>query len=325
MFIFEKEYRASFIASAIAHVVLFLFLFTSVSLNSSLPYVVKSGLAPTPIVHAVAVNQQQVQQAVDKLHEEQLAHERAEAEHIKQLQQQAANAKAEQEAAYQHLQQLKAQQQTQKAQQQLQQEQAAAKLAALKQQQLNQQQQAATKLAALKQQQVAQQQKLAQLQNAQQLAAKNYQAQQEKLATLKKQQLTMSKQNMQSQDAKDLLAQQLQEEQIQLNQAKAAYIQGIVNKYNALVLQAIYQNWFIPPNTNPKLGVKLQVNVAPGGAVSNVSVLDSSGDKALDQSATMAVYKASPLPIPTNNPNVYKQFQQFSITMTPSESTEAAG
>lgn len=305
MFILEKKYKSSLIIAATVHVVLFLFLFTSFEFNSSLPYVVKSGTAQQPIVQATAVNQQQVQQAVQRLQQQQQEQQQAEADHIKQLQQQAANAKAEQAQALQNLQQLKANQQKVQAQQQL------------------QQQQAAAKLAALKQQQITQQQNLAKLQSAQQAAAQNYQAQQQKLAALQKKQVAMSKQSLQSQDAKDLLQQELQQEQTQLNQAKAAYVQGIVNKYNAVVLQAIYQNWFIPPNTNPKLGVKLQVNVALGGAVSNVTVLDSSGDKALDQSATMAVYKASPLPIPTKNPAVYKQFQQFSITMTPSEISAA--
>lgn len=306
MFILEKKYKPSLIIAATVHIVVFLFLFTSFEFNSSLPYVVKSGIAPQQIVQATAVNQQQVQQAVQQLQQQQQEQQQAQADHIKQLQQQAANAKAEQAQALQNLQQLKANQQKLQAQQQL------------------QQQQAATKLAALKQQQITQQQNLAKLQTAQQAAAQNYQAQQQKLAALQQKQQTMSKQSMQSQDAKDLLQQELQQEQAQLTQAKAAYIAGIVNKYNALVIQAIYQNWFIPPNTNPKLNVKLQVDVAQGGAVSNVTVLSSSGNPALDQSATMAVYKASPLPIPTKNVAVYKQFKQFSITMTPSQ-VSAAG
>ncbi len=316
MFIFQKKYQPSLIIAAAVHFVLFFFLFTVFAFNSSLPYVVKSGNAQQPIVQAVAVNQQQVQRAVQQLQAQQEAQQRsqvakqqAQAEHLKQMQQQATAAKYAQEQALKNLQQLKANQQKLQAQQQLEQQQAAQRLAALKQQQTQQQQKVAQ-----------QKQHLAQLEQQQQTATQNYKLQQQKLAALQQKQQTMATQkNLQSQDAKDLLKQELQQEQSQLNQAKTAYIQGIVNKYNALVIQSIYQNWFIPPNTNPKLSVKLQVNVAQGGAVSNVTVLQTSGDNALDQSAVMAVYKASPLPIPTKNPAVYKQFQQFSITMTPSE------
>lgn len=309
MFIFQKKYQPSLLVAITAHFVLFFFLFTALAFNSSLPYVVKSGTAQKPIIQAVAVNQDQVQRAVQQLQAQQQEQQRAEAakqqaqrEHLLRMQKQAAAAKAEQARALRNLQKLQ-------AQQKLEQQQAAKRLAALKQQQIRQQQKVA-----------AQKQHLVQLEHQQQLAAQHYKLQQKKLAALKQKQVVVAKQhNLQSQDAQDLLKQELQQEQSQLNQAKAAYVQGIVNKYNALVIQAIYQNWFVPPNSNPKLSVKLQVNIAQGGAVSNVVILQSSGDNALDQSAVMAVYKASPLPIPTKNPDVYKQFQQFSITMTPSE------
>lgn len=298
----QSNYKTSFGISSVAHVLLFLFLFTDLTLNSSLTYVTKSGHAPQ-LVQAVTVNQQQVQQEVEHLKQEQAAKQANEIKRVRHLQNLANQASMTRRRELNAVEKLKVHQQE------------------IMKQQKQSEAQALQRLDQLKQQQIAREQNIANLEKQQQAASANFKTQQSKLAALQKQQIQMEQQNQVSQASKQLIQQQLQQAQSQLDAAKKTYIQGVVNKYNALVLQAIYQNWIIPPNADPKDHLKLQVTVAKTGAVTNVVILQSSGDSALDQSASLAVYKASPLPIPMNNPVVWQQFQQFSLTMTPSETT----
>lgn len=299
MFILQKKYSLSFVSSLVGHCLLFLALFSTVLFSSNEPYVVKKGAAKK-IVNAVAINQTQIQQEVQRLKDQQAAKKRAEAERIQRLQRLANNARAERQNELNHLQRLK------HNQQQLQKRQAA------------EQKVAENRLAAIKHQQVIQQQRLTELEQKQTQAANNFKQQQQKLAALQKKQLAMAKLKQQTQDAKALMAKQLKQEQAQLAKAKQQYIDGIVNKYIALVRQAIQGNWNQPLSAKPTMAVTLQIDVTKTGAVSQVSIAKSSGDKALDQSAKLAVYKASPLPIPVNNPLVAKQFQEFALTMHPS-------
>lgn len=112
------------------------------------------------------------------------------------------------------------------------------------------------------------------------------------------------------------LEQQLQQESDQLANAQAQNMQGIVDKYKALILQAISQHWLVPTNANKKLSSELMIRVAPGGMVLDVQVVKSSGDVALDRSARAAVFKASPLPVPTNS-NEFEPFRQFLLKVKP--------
>ena len=54
----------------------------------------------------------------------------------------------------------------------------------------------------------------------------------------------------------------------------------------------------------------------PGGDVTSVQVIKSSGDTAFDRSAEAAVYKASPLPMP-DDPRVAQQLRSFTFTFKP--------
>ncbi|MCW8950753.1 MAG: cell envelope integrity protein TolA, partial [Sedimenticola sp.] len=59
----------------------------------------------------------------------------------------------------------------------------------------------------------------------------------------------------------------------------------------------------------------LRVRLAPGGTVLAVSVTNSSGNGAFDRSATAAVYKAEPLPVPTGT--LFDQFRDINFEFDP--------
>lgn len=213
---------------------------------------------------------------------------------------------------------------------------------ALQEQQAQQKQQKLAEeqahIAKMKQEKLLEQKKLEKLQTEQKLAA-------EKLAKLQEQhQLEQQKQQAEEKKRKELLAkkhreevekqlqQQLSEEaqehtdqkqkaaqkeaQEQIEAAQAAQMQGEVDRYKALILNAIRQRWIEPEDIDKSLSSKFLIRLAPGGVVLDVRLLESSGNPELDRSARAAVFKASPLPVP-GNALVFEQFREFTLTVKP--------
>lgn len=87
-------------------------------------------------------------------------------------------------------------------------------------------------------------------------------------------------------------------------------------KYRHLILQAIAQQWIIPPDLDKNLETKLVVRLAPGGMVLDVMIVKSSGNTVLDRSAQTAVYKASPLPVPKQTV-LFNTFEKINLTVRP--------
>jgi len=112
------------------------------------------------------------------------------------------------------------------------------------------------------------------------------------------------------------LRQELLDEEIKLQSMEARESQGQINKYKALILQAISQNWVVPVHANKKLFCELMIRVAPGGMVMDVKVIKTSGDRSLDSSARAAVLKASPLPVPGKDKE-FEAFRQFVLKVKP--------
>ena len=119
--------------------------------------------------------------------------------------------------------------------------------------------------------------------------------------------------------------QQLSSDQTQINKnaqalAAAAKIkaaqQSEIDKYKALIIQAISEQWNMPPNVAKNLSGEIEVRLAPGGVVLSVKLIKSTGDTVLDQSAIAAVYKASPLPVPSST-DLFDKFRDLRLTVRP--------
>jgi colicin import membrane protein len=89
-----------------------------------------------------------------------------------------------------------------------------------------------------------------------------------------------------------------------------------MNRYNLLIKNSIEELWIVPNNVDKNAFCKLMIRLAPGGAVLNVKLIESSGNSALDQSALTAVKQASPLPIPTD-PALFETFKEIHLTLNP--------
>lgn len=117
-------------------------------------------------------------------------------------------------------------------------------------------------------------------------------------------------------EAAKLLQQQLLQEKDKLAQVQSQQARGEVNKYKALILQAISRQWLVPPTVNKKLSCELLIRLAPNGLVLDVQIAKSSGDIGLDRSARAAVFKASPLPVPFDSAE-FEPFRQFILKVKP--------
>ena len=123
-------------------------------------------------------------------------------------------------------------------------------------------------------------------------------------------------QKMLTEQSEKTLRQQLLNEQIKLQGTMSRQAQGEVNKYKALIVQAISEKWIIPVQANKHLYTQLLIRVAPGGMVLDVQVTKTSGDRSLDSSARAAVLKASPLPVPADA-MAFAAFRQFELKVKP--------
>lgn len=102
------------------------------------------------------------------------------------------------------------------------------------------------------------------------------------------------------------------------NAEKQARLAGEVNKYKALIVNAIGRNWILPENVNSGLSSQFRIRLAPDGMVLEVSLTRTSGDPLLDRSAQTAIYKASPLPVPTDA-ETFNLFRDISLTVRPEQ------
>lgn len=91
---------------------------------------------------------------------------------------------------------------------------------------------------------------------------------------------------------------------------------GVKDEYRALLTQAIERNWIRPPSARAGLACTLYVNQAAGGTVVDVRLGSCNGDAAVRESIVNAVYRASPLP-PPSDPRAFER--RLEILFKPTE------
>lgn len=241
-----------------------------------------------------------------------------------------AKKKAAQEAAAH-----KRQQQIEQARKEREAEQA--RLAKLKQQREDEQKAAAAAAAKQKKEAAAQQAQLAKLQAKREAAQKEAAAAQAKAEAARKQAAAAAaarkkaaEEALQRKEAaakaeaarKAELQKELAAEEKQRKEAAAAAQRKVeqtraMGMYTAGIRQAIYQSWNPPPSMQSDMKAVVVVTQVPGGDVVNVEFKSFNGNDAVKQSISSAIYKASPLPAPSD-PSLFER--QIVITFTPANS-----
>ncbi|MFA5959178.1 MAG: cell envelope integrity protein TolA [Tatlockia sp.] len=308
----ETSYRKAFFAALFFHVALAIALLIDTTSHQRPVMTPEARNTPSQgepsdkpqqeIVKAETVDNQEVMKTVARLKQERANQQKAEQARQQNLAKQAERARQARVQEQQRLTQLK--QETEK-------------LAIARKKQIEEEQR---HLKQLTEQKVAEAKALEELKSKQQQLVKKQQEESQKLAVLKQKQAVEAQKDAEEKNlrAKAELAEKARQAAAQMaaENARSARIAGEVNKYKAMIVNAIGRQWILPENVDNRLSSQFRIRLAPDGAVLEVSLMRSSGDAILDRSAQTAIYKASPLPVP-HDPATFDLFRDISLTVRP--------
>jgi colicin import membrane protein len=337
----DKSYSKALAAAILLHILVgFFLIYESHSSRPALTPEVKNEAGdpnvmdtakPQEIVKAVSIDKSEVMDTVNRLKQERAQVIKQEQAHQKALAAEASRAKAERLREQQKLVKLK---------------QEAAQLAAKKQKELQEEKK---HLAELALQKAEEKKRLEALKKERLQQDKEQQVEKQKLEKLAAETKKREQADLEAKNAREKLAvaekkvaaeadalkkKLAEEERLKAQNARAAEeasareaqaaneaqqrakMSGEVDRYKALIINAISQRWILPENVDSSLSSQFRIRLAPDGAVLEVSLTRSSGDPILDRSAQSAIYKASPLPVP-NDPSIFSIFREISLTVRP--------
>ncbi|AWN74215.1 cell envelope integrity protein TolA [Legionella anisa] len=316
----NPSYRKAFFAALGLHLFLIVMLLTD---NSSQRPVltaetkntpgVEQPIAVTPqteVVKAVSVDNKQVMETVNRLKQEREQQKKAEINRQNELKRQAEVAKQQRIKEQQQLARLKEE---------------ANKIAIARKKQAEEEKK---RLKKLEEQKALEAKRIEDLKKQKEELVKQQQLEVKKLADLNKKKMA---EKAQAEKEKAELAKAEAERKKQAeaeaaakqaqaakNAEKQARIAGEVDKYKALIVNAIGRNWILPENVDSSLSSQFRIRLAPDGMVLEVTLTRSSGDPLLDRSAQTAIYKASPLPVPADA-ETFNLFRDISLTVRPEQ------
>lgn len=105
----------------------------------------------------------------------------------------------------------------------------------------------------------------------------------------------------------------------QRQEALAAQDAPVLDEYEAHIQNKVSQAWQRPLSARNGMKTTLQISLIPGGEVSSVKVIESSGDASFDLSATQAVWKATPLPVPSEAGVFTRNYRVFNLLFAPED------
>ncbi len=260
---------------------------------------------PEPI-RAVSVDAAEVMKTVNRLKEQRANEQAVEKNRQQQLQKQLEMARKERLEEQKHLQQLKNEAEQIAVARKKQLEEDKKRLERVTQQKAEEEK----RLADVKKQQQQEADKLAALKKKQELAKAETEKAQAK-------QLAEARARQEAKERADAARKQIEAAQkAAVDSEKNARIAGEVDRYKALIIGAISRQWILPENAQNNLSSQFRIRLAPDGSVLDVTLTRGSGDSVLDHSAQSAIYKASPLPVPTD-PDAFNTFRDISLTVRP--------
>lgn len=274
------------------------------------------------VVKAVSVNNKEVMEAVNRLKQERSHQQQAELSRQKNLEQQAQAAKQQRIKEQQQIAKLKEEANTIAIKRKKMAEEEKKHLKELTEQkaieakrivELKQQKEKLLKEQATEAKKLAQLTKKKELEKAlsKKMKADDAKAQKELAQVALSEKIKADKANQQQ-------AQAAAAAQAQENAQQQARLAGEVDKYKALIVNAIGRNWILPEKVDSSMSSQFRIRLAPDGNVLEVSLTRSSGDALLDRSAQTAIYKASPLPVPTDA-ETFNLFRDISLTVRPEQ------
>ena len=111
---------------------------------------------------------------------------------------------------------------------------------------------------------------------------------------------------------------ELAAERARLDQERQRAVAAAINQYTAHIQDKVKRNWRLPANWRG-LSCTVRVSLIPGGDVVRVQIVRSSGDPVFDRSVESAVFQAAPLPVPSE-PHLFDAFREFQFEFDPNRS-----
>lgn len=111
----------------------------------------------------------------------------------------------------------------------------------------------------------------------------------------------------------------LEDETSELAEDAAVAAEVAAQSYRYGIYQRIVANWSRPPSARNGMQARLRVDLVPTGEVVAVTLLESSGSGAFDQSAEAAVKKARRFEVPPESAMFEKYFRRFTLLFKPED------
>ena len=261
-----------------------------------------------PIIEATVVDQNTLDEQVKKIQQEKEAVKRAEERRVRELEKRAADAAKKRRQNEQKIQELEKQKQR-KLNEKKKADQAAA-LAKKKQKEEKQRADQAEKERKRKEQERKKAEEEAE--RAKEKREKEKKAAEE-AEKKRKEAERKRKEAAEKAEQERILDEQLRAEQAARQQRRNKQVLSEVDKYKALINDAIYRNLIVDQSMRGK-ECRLNIRLASNGLVTKVTIL--SGDSNVCRAAQTAVLRSDTLPV-SREPDVYQQLKDINITVRP--------
>ncbi|HLP98466.1 MAG TPA: cell envelope integrity protein TolA [Sideroxyarcus sp.] len=125
-----------------------------------------------------------------------------------------------------------------------------------------------------------------------------------------------AKQEKEQRELDEYVARRMQSERERVRAEVDAAVATQVGKYQDMIRSKIRRNIVMPPDVPETAKAEFKVTLLPGGDVLEVELLKSSGNAAYDNAVERAIYKAQPLPLPSDA-SLQKMFRELKLTIRP--------
>ena len=146
--------------------------------------------------------------------------------------------------------------------------------------------------------------------------------------TLERERIERDEETKRREARESKLAQELQEisaaaqqrrSELEAQQAQNATASGLADDYRARISAKIRQRVILPPDLEGNPQAIYEVSLLPGGQVTRVHLLQSSGVLTYDAAVERAIMAAQPLPVPEDPELFHATFKNFFLSFRPKE------
>jgi len=304
----QKKYIVALSLSVVLHIVVALLMGLGDFDSKPKPTPLQVAMQAKPVkpIEAVAINKQKFQRQVDQIRKEKAAVKAAELKRIKALENRASKAKKsrkKEQDKIKKLEQSRKIKEREKRKADKAAKTAKAKAAAAEKDRKNKE---ALKRKADKAADDAKARRI----KEEKAAKKSEELRKKKIADRKRKELEAKERAAQER----MLEKQLAEEMASRQNARRQQMMSEIQRYTALISQAIQRNLITDKASMAGKSCKLTISLAPSGFVTNV--VKGAGNRIVCDAAQKAIYKAGTLPV-SKDVEVFKEMRTISLTVVP--------